>query len=96
RWNQQYYYWNGEETVTGSGMIDFSREQPPVIMQGQAENINLATLVGDTTVANTKLDFEYTIDAEGLNWRDIEGRATFDVSPSVIGEIRRAACRETK
>lgn len=84
RWNHQYNYQKGEQRVTGSGEVDFSRDRPPLRMKGEAENINLAELTADTSNAVTKLNFDYNVEAEGLDLNNTEGRGSFDVAPSII------------
>ncbi|MCW9706658.1 translocation/assembly module TamB domain-containing protein [Fodinibius salsisoli] len=83
-WTQQYSYRSGEQSINGSGRVDFNREHPPVTLQGQAENINLTEIIGDTSVAETKLNFEYNVETQGITANEIEGRANLDVAPSVI------------
>ncbi|WP_142714504.1 translocation/assembly module TamB domain-containing protein [Fodinibius sediminis] len=85
RWNHQYEYQKGSQRITGTGEIDFSREREPIILKGRAENINLAEISGDTLIAPTQLNFDYNVEAEELDLADTEGRASFDVAPSVIG-----------
>lgn len=84
RWNHSYSYQNGEQRVNGSGEIDLSRERPPVTMKGEAENINLAELIGDTLIAPTQLNFNYSVEATGIDLNNTEGRASFDIGPSLI------------
>lgn len=83
-WRQQYSYQKGEQTIEGTGNINFNRESPPVTLEGEGTNINLAEMVGDTSIASTKLNFTYNVETENLKANEIQGRANFDVAPSVI------------
>jgi hypothetical protein len=85
-WTQEYEYRNANELIRGSGWIDFSREEPPVSIQGNAENIDLTTILGDLGVATTSLNFDYNMELQGLNPNRIQGRANLDVKPSIIGD----------
>lgn len=84
-WTQEYEYRNADEFINGSAWIDFSRKEPPVSMQGNAENIDLATIMGDLGVASTRLNFDYNMELQGLSPNRIQGRANLDIKPSVIG-----------
>ncbi len=83
-WNQKYSYQNGNESVTGSGWVDFSREEPPVSVQGNANNIDLAKYLGRFGIASSQLNFDYNIELQGLKADRIQGRANLDIKPSVI------------
>jgi hypothetical protein len=91
RWEQEYNYRDGDESVNGSGWIDFSRDEPPVVMKGNAENIDLSKLFGELGVAESTLNFDYNLEMQGINPNRIQGRANLDVRPSVIaGDSVRA------
>ncbi|HET6527328.1 MAG TPA: AsmA family protein, partial [Balneolaceae bacterium] len=82
---QRYEYRNGEKFIRGSGRVDFSEKVPPVSLQGNAQNINLAKIFGESVVAPTKLNFDYNIEMRGLTLNQIRGRANLDIKTSVIG-----------
>lgn len=84
-WKQEYTYRNGRESITGSGWVDFDDEEPPISMQGNAENINLATFLGRFGVPSSRLNFDYNVEVRGLNPNRIQGRANLDVKASTIG-----------
>lgn len=84
-WNQEYEYQDGEEFIRGSGWVDFAREEPPVSMQGNAENIDLSKLFGRFGIASSSLNFDYNVELQGLNPNRIQGRANLDIKQSIIG-----------
>jgi len=84
-WKQDYEFHSGDQSISGSGSIDFSQDEAPVSLQGNAENINLSKLVGSKAIASTKLNFDYNLDVQGLDPDRIQGRANLDIKPSVIG-----------
>jgi len=82
---QSFDYVDGDEFIRGSGSADFSSEEPKFTFQGNAQNVNLEKIVGDSAIASTKLNFDYNLDVSGLQANRIQGRANFDVKKSVIG-----------
>lgn len=85
-WTQEYEYRNGEAFIGGSGWVDFARQEPPVSMQGNAENINLSKVFGQMGIASTDLNFNYNVELQGLEPNRIQGRANLDISQSVIND----------
>lgn len=84
-WDQNYFYQNGDELVSGSGRIDFSREKPPISMQGNAKNIDLSKFFSRFGVASSQLNFDYNVELQGFQPDSMYGRANLDIKPSVIG-----------
>lgn len=85
-WSQEYEYKNEDAAISGSGWIDFSREEPPISMQGNAQNIDLAKIFKGSGVSSSQLNFDYNLEMQGLNLNRIQGRANLDVKPSIIGK----------
>jgi hypothetical protein len=84
-WSQEYAYRDGEQRISGSGIIDFGREEPPISMRGNAQNIDLAKFFGDLGFASSELNFDYNVELQGLSPARLQGRANLDITPSVIG-----------
>lgn len=84
-WKQEYEYYNGDQSITGNGWVNFSKDEPPVSMQGHAQNINLSEFINSSAIASTKLNFDYNVEVQGLDPDRIQGRANLDIKPSVIG-----------
>ncbi|HEX6981985.1 MAG TPA: hypothetical protein VF181_04430 [Balneolaceae bacterium] len=82
---QQYEYRNAQKFIKGTGWVDFSQEVPPVSLEGNAQNINLAKIFGESVVAPTKLNFDYNVEVRGLTINQIQGLANLDIKTSVIG-----------
>lgn len=84
-WKQSYEIHRADQSISGSGSVDFSKKEPPVSMQGNARNLNLADFVNSSAIASTKLNFDYNVELQGLRPDRIQGRANLDIKPSVIG-----------
>lgn len=82
---QRYEYHNDEKFIRGTGRVDFSQKVPPVSLKGNAQNINLAKIFGESVVAPTKLNFDYNVEMRGLTLNQVRGRANLDIKASVIG-----------
>lgn len=90
-WSQEYEYRNGQEQISGSSRVDFAEEEPPVSMQGNAQNIDLSRFLGHLGVAPSNMSFDYNVELKGLNPDRIQGRANLDIKQSEIdGDTVRA------
>ena len=90
-WSQKYEYRNNEEFLQGSLSVDFNAENRTVAINGDAENINLANFFTENRVAQTALNFDYSVDSRGFDPKRIQGKANLDIAPSVIdGDTVRA------
>jgi len=85
-WSQQYTYKSGDENLSGSGWVDFSKKEPPLTMRGNAKSLDISKFFSGTAVATSQLNFDYNVRLQGLNPNRIHGRANLDVKPSLIGE----------
>jgi len=84
-WSHEYNYKNGRAAISGSGWVDFSRDEPPISMQGNAQHIDLANIFKGLGVASSELNFDYNVEMQDLTPNRIQGRANLDVKPSIIG-----------
>jgi len=82
---EEYRYSYGNERITGSGWIDFTRQATPFSFQGNVENLDLGRLLAGTAVPKTNLNMDYNMEIRGLSPDNIYGRANLDVKESVIG-----------
>jgi len=84
-WKQNYKIHRADQSISGSGSVDFSKKEPPVTMRGNARNVNLASIFHSAAIASTKLNFDYNVEIQGLDPDRVQGRANLDINPSVIG-----------
>lgn len=83
-WKQDYELHSGDQSIRGSGSVDFGKDEPPVSMEGSAENIDLASISRSSAISSTKLNFGYKVELQGLDPDRIQGRANLDIKPSII------------
>ena len=81
---QDYTYVSGNETVEGTGWVDFSREEPRLALKGYARNIDLSGYSAKEIVPPSSLNFDYNIELRGSSADNLQGRANLDVKESVI------------
>ncbi len=79
-----YFYRNGEQSITGEGSADFNQKDPPITLNGNTRKLNLAALFVDMPVDSTSLNTDYEIDMKGTDPDRMQGMARFEVEPSVI------------
>ena len=84
-WNQEYEYSNENEFLRGSSSINFNAEDRTLAIKGNAGNINLAHFFSENKVAQTALNFDYSLELRGFDPERLQGKANLDVAPSVIG-----------
>jgi len=90
-WSQKYEYRNNDEFLQGSSSIDFNAEDRTVTINGDAGNVNLGNFFPENTVAQTALNFDYSVEFRGFDPKRLQGKANLDVAPSVInGDTVRA------
>ena len=89
--NQNYEYRNNDEFLQGSASINFRSKDPALAIKGNAENINLANFLPRNSVSQTALNFDYSVETQGIDPERIQGRANLDIATSVIaGDTVRA------
>lgn len=81
---QEYTFVSGNESIEGTGWIDFSREEPRLALKGYARNINLSGYSEREIVPQSSLNFDYNIELRGSTADNLQGRANLDVKQSVI------------
>lgn len=81
----EYYYRNQQQSITGKGSANFNRDDPPITLTGNTQNVNLATLWLDSPLDTTSLNTSYEVDMQGLEPDRMQGTAHFGVEKSVIG-----------
>ena len=84
-WNQEYEYANENEFLQGSSSINLNAEDRTLAIKGNAGNINLAHFFSENKVAQTALNFDYSVELRGFDPERLQGKANLDVAPSVIG-----------
>ncbi|PAU95766.1 hypothetical protein CK503_01520 [Aliifodinibius salipaludis] len=90
-WNQKYEYRNKDELLQGSSSVNFSDDEQTLAIEGNAGNINLADFFTENMVAETALNFDYSVEVQGFDPDRIQGKANLDIAPSVIdGDTVRA------
>jgi hypothetical protein len=80
-----YFYRNDRQYISGSGSANFNRDDPALTLNGNTENLNVATLFENSPIDTTSLNTNYEIDMQGLQPDRIQGMARFEVEKSVIG-----------
>ncbi|NGP76873.1 hypothetical protein G3570_09530 [Balneolaceae bacterium YR4-1] len=83
---QDYTYVSGNESVEGTGWIDFSREEPRLALKGYARNIDLSGYSAKEIVPQSSLNFDYNVELRGRSVDNLQGRANLDVKQSVINQ----------
>ncbi|WP_138429253.1 translocation/assembly module TamB domain-containing protein [Fodinibius saliphilus] len=84
-WKHNFQYRNEDEKLSGSGSVDFSEKLHSLVVNGSADNIDLAKLFNNSSVASTQLNFDYKAEVEDLRIDQLHGRANLDIRPSVVG-----------
>ena len=72
--------------MQGSSSINFNSDDRTLAIKGDAGNINLANFFPEKTVAQTALNFDYSVELRGFTPERLQGKANLDVAPSVIGD----------
>jgi hypothetical protein len=79
-----YFYRNGEQSVTGKGSADFNQKDPAITLAGNTRKLNLAALFVDMPVDSTSLNTDYEVEMKGTDPDRMHGMFRFEVEPSVI------------
>ncbi|WP_445664761.1 AsmA family protein [Fodinibius sp. AD559] len=85
-WNQEYEYHNNDQLLQGSSSINFNDEDRTLAIRGNGQNVNLANFFTENKVAQTALNFDYSVEVQGFEPNHIQGKANLDVAPSVMND----------
>ena len=81
---QEYIFQSSDQLVNGSGWVNLRSNTPSLSLQGNAERINLAAYTDSGKLPQSKLNFDYNVELQGLEADKIQGRANLDVKESTV------------
>lgn len=87
----RYVYQTNNEQISGNGWLDLDKEEPVLVLQGKAANLDLSGYFTSGNIPQTRLNVDFNVELQGLQSDRVRGRANLDVNGSVIdGDTVRA------